>query len=419
MTDVAPVKRTYAKRNRKALTEQNVRTLKPKRLKQYLIWDEGTGAARGLAILVSPTGTKSYRCAYYYPGSPKAHWMHLGRVVEMSLAQARELCNDARGKARRGEDPKSDAPGNSDSFSAAVESYIKHEQIGRHGNKSAEQTKAVMLRNCAEWHSHPITTIRYPEIEKLLWLVRDGDSENGLKPRPYLANRLYSHLKAFFAWCARRGVVKVSPMHDMERPWDKGKRRERDWFKKGEGDNAIRALYRSADEIGGNDGRFIKLMLLTGKRKTALANMLWEEIDEAWFWDPPPSNVKNKRLHGVPLPKLAQRVLHPRQDNGKVFGDINLDKLERKIKKASGMEDFFWHGLRHLAETKTAELRDERDHPLIPPHVRDMLFDHSSKRGSGKGYDHHDYKPEMRAAMQVWADYVEQLVQTEGTALLR
>ena len=160
-------------------------------------------------------------------------------------------------------------------------------------------------------------------------------------------------------------------------------------------------------------------MILTGKRKTALANMFWEEIDKDWFWDPPPSEVRNKRLHGVPLPKLAQRVLHPRQDNGKVFGDINLDKLERKIKKASGMEDFFWHGLRHLAETKTAELRDERDQPLIPPHVRDMLFDHSSKRGSGKGYDHHDYKPEMRAAMEAWADYVEGLVQTEGTALLR
>ena len=71
MTDEAAVKRTYAKRNRKALTKQNDNTLKPKRLKQYLIWDEGTGAARGLAILVSPTGTKSYRCAYYFPGIQK------------------------------------------------------------------------------------------------------------------------------------------------------------------------------------------------------------------------------------------------------------------------------------------------------------------------------------------------------------
>ena len=131
-------------------------------------------------------------------------------------------------------------------------------------------------------------------------------------------------------------------------------------------------------------GATLKLMILIGKRKTALANMLWEEIDKDWFWDPPPSEVRNKRLHGVPLPKLAQRVLHPRQDKGKVFGDINLDKLERKIKKDSGMEDFFWHGLRHLAETKTAELRDERDQPLIPPHVRDMLFDHSVSAAPAK-----------------------------------
>ena len=418
MTDVAPVKRTYAKRNRKALTEQNVRTLKPKRMKQYLIWDEGTGAARGLAILVSPTGTKSYRCAYYYPGSPKAHWLHLGRVGEMSLAVARKLCNDARGAAREGIDPKADAASNSDSFKAAVESYIKHEQQGKNENKSAEQTQAVMLRNCADWHARPVATIRYQQIEQLLWLIRDGDTENGLKPRPYLANRLYTHLKAFFGWYAKRNQT-VSPMLNVDKPWTKEKRRERDWFKKREGDKAIKALWSCAGEIGGCEGRYLKLMVLTGKRKTALASMLWQEIDETWFWDPPPSEVRNKRLHGVPLPKLAQRVLHPRQANGKVFGEINLDKLERKIKKASGMEDFFWHGLRHLAETKTAELRDDRDQPLIPPHVRDMLFDHSSKRGSGKGYDHHDYKPDMRAAMQVWAGYVERLVQSEGTALLR
>src|SRR5688572_12530379 len=141
-----PAKRTYAKRNRKAFTEQNVRALKPKKMKQYLIWDEGTGAARGLAILVSPTGTKSYRAAYYFPGSPKAHFMHLGRVGELSLADARKRCEEARAAARRSEDPKSDAPTNSETFTATVQSYIKHEQIGRQGNKSAEQTKAVILR---------------------------------------------------------------------------------------------------------------------------------------------------------------------------------------------------------------------------------------------------------------------------------
>jgi hypothetical protein len=86
----------------------------------------------------------------------------------------------------------------------------------------------------------------------------------------------------------------------------------------------------------------------------------------------------------------------------------------------SGIDDFFWHGVRHLAETKTAELRDAQDQPLILPHIRDLLFDHASKRGSGKGYDHHDYKPETRKAMETWADHIAKLVRPdEGVAVLR
>jgi integrase len=409
-------KRQRAAAKRKTFSEDNVLRL-PAKDYQYLMWDAGTEAARGLAILVSPTGTRSFRVVYYFPGSAKPYYKHLGRVGELTLVEARSLARAARAAARRGDDPRADEASRSESFRAAVESYIKHEQVGRHGNKSAYETHAVMLNHCAEWLHRPVATIRYAEIEKLLWLIRDGDGEQ--RPRPSTANRLYSHLKDFFGWCHRRNAIKASPMADMEQPVAGTKSRDRDWFKKAAGDDAIKSLWRSADEIGGSEGRYLKLMILTGKRKTALANMRWEEIDDDWFWDAPPSEVANKRLHGVPLPGLAQRLLSPRQKQGKVFDITTLDGLQSRVRRISGMPDFFWHGVRHLCETKTAELRDKQGRPLIPPHVRDLLFDHASKRGSGAGYDHHDYKPEMRDAMEAWAGYVERLTTPEGVARLR
>jgi integrase len=378
------------KANRRHLTEQNVQSL-PGKVKQYLIWDQGTGAARGLAILVSPTGTKSYRCVYYFTGSAKPHWKHLGRVGEMTLAKARELTLKARGDAREGIDPRADDATKSDNFKTAIESYIQHEQIGKRNNRSAHATKSIMLSSCAEWHDRPIATIRPGEIEKLLWSMRDGDVGKELKPRPYMVNRLYSHLKHFFGWCARpNGPIKSSPMTNMEKPWNGAKPGERDWFKKQAADHAIKALWKTADELGGDKGRYLKTMLVTGKRKTALLGMRWDHIDDDWFWDAPASEVKNKRLHGIPLPALAQRILHPRKAQGNVFGamsDHALNGLQAEIRVMSGVEDFFWHGLRHLAETKTAELRDPQGHPLILPHIRDLLFDHASQRGSGEGYD--------------------------------
>jgi hypothetical protein len=64
----------------------------------------------------------------------------------------------------------------------------------------------------------------------------------------------------------------------------------------------------------------------------------------------------------------------------------------------------------HTAETQMAKLR-------IPPHIRDLLFDHRSGRGAGAGYDH--YCNEMREAMEAWSRHVEELVQPKGARVLR
>jgi integrase len=396
--------------NRKHFTEENVHKI-PAKKKQYLIWDQGTGAARGLAILVSPTGTKSFRVVFYWPGSVKPNYKNLGRVGEVNLADARKLAWEARAMARKGDDPRAGAVTKSDNFKLAIEDYIQHEQVGRHKNTSALQTQKLMLACCQEWEQRPIATIRFAEIDALLELMRDGNSE--LKPRPYQANRLYSHLKDFFGWAVRKKKISMSPMADMRKPFAKPEGRKRVWFRGKPADQAITSLWAAADKIGGNEGKYIKLLLLTGKRKTALAGMRWEEIDDSWFWDAPASQSKNKRLHAIPLPKKAQEVLHPRGKKGLVFGELNFQKLQPQIRKASGLADFFYHGIRHLCESKLAELK-------IPPHIRDQLFDHVPNRGTGSVYDHHEYRAEMLDTLNTWAAYIDKLrAPAKGISVLR
>jgi hypothetical protein len=57
--------------NRMKMTEDKVLKLPVKRGGQYMVWDEGTDAVRGLHVLVSPKGAKTYRSTFYFPGSPK------------------------------------------------------------------------------------------------------------------------------------------------------------------------------------------------------------------------------------------------------------------------------------------------------------------------------------------------------------
>src|SRR5680860_778889 len=202
-----PDRRT--KPNRKRLTEANVRNL-PAKSKQYLVWDAGKDAACGLAVLVSPgpRRIKSYRCVWYEPSTNKrtgeptiaSCWKNLGRFGEVSLEEAREATRRIRGLAKKGEDPRADDPSRSDSFLSLAEDYVHHVQVGARGNLRAEETKRVILGHTKDWHARPVATIRPAEIERLLWRIRDGGEDR--RGTPYMANRLYAHLRDVFKWAA-------------------------------------------------------------------------------------------------------------------------------------------------------------------------------------------------------------------------
>jgi integrase len=401
--------------NRKLFDEQNVLSL-PYKKRQYMIWDGANGRGsehvqKGLAILVSPNGTKSFRSTYYFPNSPKPKSRHLGRVGEMTLADARKQCADDRANARRGIDPKGEHT-KGDAFAVLIDQYVRRVLIGAKGNVSHAETRRTLLRDTAEWEHRAIATITAPEIQCLLEQIRDGDSESGAKSRPYLANKLYGLLSAFFNWCAKPaiGKLKVSPMLGLDKPWNGEKGRDRPWFRGSAADDAIRALWNAARKMDEIEGKYLMTLMLTGKRKTAIAEMQWEDIDENWFWNAPKPTkaTTNKRLHSIPLPRRLQIILGERRTGyvfpGRKNGRIQVDgsDLQGRIRAASGLADFFYHGIRHITETKMAELK-------ILPHIADLLLDHAPKRGSGKIYNHHNYRDEMLAALETWAAYIDRL----------
>ena len=401
-------------RNRKTLNEKNVLTL-PCKPKQHSVWDKGTGTGSvpGLHILISKRGIKTYRSLYRYPDG-KRHARKLGRVGVMTLAEAREACRQDQRKALQGHDPKADVPTSSVSFKSAVEDYVKHELIGNKENVSAHEARRSVLKACEAWHARPLATIRPEEIGKLLREIRDGDSTKGIRPKRYMANSVYGNLKPFFAWCVQPEVHKltVSPMQGMKKPWSGATARERVYS-----DDELKALWKAADTIGGLEGPFLKLALLTGKRRGHLIAMQWNELEDkdgGLIWTPP-AGRKYKRNHPIPLSKRAVEILssikpkdiikNPHVFPGRFLGTLLSagTKMQKRVQEATGIEDWFLHACRHTVETKLAELR-------VAPHVRDLLLDHATKRGSGAGYDHHHYRDEMREAMEKWAAHIKRLV---------
>jgi integrase len=384
--------------NRKRLTEKNVLTL-PARKKPYRVWDAGTGAASGLQVLVQPSGTKRYRVQYSLHGKGAA--MKLKRVEHTTLKEARKEAVRIRGLAEDGHDPRqrTDETKQAGKFEDLLNAWNTDDQIKRLGNVSADRTLILLKSSCAHWLEKHVTSISYDDIEGLLFEKRDY--------APYMANRLHGHLRTFFRWTIRTRRLTVNPMAEMLKPWNGAKPRDRPWFKKEAADQVIRDLWAFADRSKGADGAFIKLLLITGKRKGVVLGMRWADIDRDGNWAPP-SGSKTKRNHPIPLPDLARTILKScSHDKAAFLEHVRERELVELVRNKIKLPDFFWHGVRHIVETKLAELR-------ILVDTRDMLLDHAPVRGAGKGYDHHEYRDVKLEALERWCAHITKLVDPKG-----
>jgi hypothetical protein len=83
-----------------ALTDIAIRRAKP-RDKPYKLFDE-----KGMYLLVSPVGAKLWRLKYRVAGKEKT--LALGPYPERSLAEARDMRDEARKRVLNGGDPSED-----------------------------------------------------------------------------------------------------------------------------------------------------------------------------------------------------------------------------------------------------------------------------------------------------------------------
>ena len=201
-----------------------------------------------MAVLVNPSGTKTYFVNYRFPGSQALHYKKLGRVSEITLEEARTAALETRRLAYQNKDPKADDPNKSDAFETAFKAYVQQEQIGRKKNSSAQKTQNMVLNHCAGWKSEPVATITYRKIDRLLAAIRDGEPDKATPARPYAAVRIFAHLRDFFNWGARQQIIKENPMAHMPAPFT-GVARDRHYT-----DAELAAIWKAADQLDPVEG---------------------------------------------------------------------------------------------------------------------------------------------------------------------
>ena len=404
--DVAsPRERKRAKANKRNFTELGLQRLKPPATGQELVWDTDT---KGLSVLLSSGGTKTYRATFMLHGKPIS--MKLGRVGEMELARARKLTSEYRGKAEEGIDPRVTPE---DRYDAVVDSFIEH--YARPRQRTWDQTEYYLRKVCEKWRDRPIGKITTTDAYNLLEEIK--------REHPRKAAVTLAWIKTLWRWAWKRGLVDHPIMDKVEIESEK-RVRERYYS-----DAEIKAIWQAAEKLPGHERDYVKLLLLLAPRKSELtgirpSELKFDDQGSPTVWVTPHERTKSRkktngkrRVYTTPLPPLAQGIVRERLKRGEgglLFEGRAEGKplnpgtpLRRKLAKHGAPTDFTYHAVRHTVATWL----ENEGHSEFE---RGLVLNHSGS-GVTAGYSH-GYAMDLKLALLTkWANHIERLVQSEGT----
>jgi integrase len=430
----------------KALTDIAIRNLKHGATRREI----PVGGAKGLYVIVQPSGAKSYALRYRLAGKPQK--LTLGRVLMpeskeekgtenrspkkidepqigdvLSLAGARKLANDVHLQINRGRDPRigqrqakqEQRLEAENTFRAVAEEYLKREGSRL---RSADWRRKVLERLVYRTlGDRPIVDIRRSEIIRLLdkieegqLLDRDGDPIEG---GPVMADRTLALIRKIMNWHATRSDDFRSPIvRGMARVKAKDNARERTLT-----DDELRAVWKAADaavaapDKGGAVYQrpfeaLVQFLLLTAARRSEGAQMRRAELTGA-DWTLPASRNKTKVDLIRPLSVMARGVLSkvvPIMDCEFVFSTdgehpiSGFSRFKSDFDEACGVTGWTLHDLRRTARSLMSRGGVNSDHA-------ERCLGHviAGVRGT---YDRHEYHAEKKAAYEALAVQIDQIV---------
>lgn len=379
-------------------------------------------AGRGLYLEVVPAGGKYWRWKYRYSGKEKR--LALGVFPEVSLAQARQRCDEARAALWEGTDPVAERRARK--LAALLSAENSFESIANEWleTKSTEwvedhtkKVKAWLEQHVFPWIGRsPIADIEAPEVLVMLRrLVKRGTINT--------AGRIRETISAVFRYAIATGRAKRDPAADLRDALPRADKRN---FASITDPKEVGALLRAIEGFQGTAVTLAALRLapLVFQRPGELRAMEWAEVDfDAAEWRIPAIRRKLRKAakvnprtppHIVPLSKQALMVLrdlHSLTGRGRlVFPGVRVrtrPMSENTVNAALRRlgyttEQMTGHGFRHMASTCLNELGWN-------PDAIERQLSHQDPDAVRGTYNHAQYLVERRKMMQGWADYLDNL----------
>jgi hypothetical protein len=281
------------------LTAKALESLKPTVRRREV----SDGGMPGLYFVIQPSGKRGWAYRYRFNGRPRK-WT-IGSWPAIDLKTARELARDGVRKVAAGVDPCAEkkaarttalAPTGLDILEAVASRFVAQHAKRKLKPATAREVERLLEREVvAPWRGRRLSQIGRADIHDLL----DGIVERGA---PITANRTLSWLRRMCGWAIERGLIDVSPCAGVRAPAaEKGRTR---WLS----DDELRAVWRAAGALGAPYDAFVRLLILTGARRSEVARMAWREVDlRAKLWTLPAARAKSATECEIPLSDSGRR----------------------------------------------------------------------------------------------------------------
>ena len=390
-----------------ALTELTIKNTKAKD-KPFKLADE-----KGLYLLVSPNGSKHWKCKYRYDGKEKK--LSFGPYPEISLAEARRKRDDAKRLLADDIDPSL---------------HRKERKLARIlGAENSFELVAL------EWHAKNVNSWTPDHGKRILTRLQNDIF-------PWLGKRPIAEIKAQELLITLERIQKRGAVETAHRALQNCRQVFRYAVVTGRAEHEISSNLRGAlqpvksrnhasitnpDDIGsllksieGYIGHNItkcalKLSPLVFVRPGELRQAEWSEFNfDINEWRIPAHKMKMREQHIVPLSRQAIEIIQELQQltgaGQFVFPGIRTTKrpisnntINAALRRLGYTKDEMTaHGFRSMACTILNEQGWNRD-------AIERQLAHAERNSVRAAYNYAEHLPERREMMQAWADYLDNL----------
>jgi integrase len=407
-----PVRRDAPRRHATITKASLRRFVCPEGKDEAFYWDD---QVRGLGLRAYKSGKRVW-LLQYRDAFGKTRRIELGDVGALDPERAREAARAHLAQKAIGNDPAARRKADRRAIRLAeiAASYLAH-QAKRAKTSTLDQIRRNLNKYAASIHGEPVAAIDRAALHRLHNRVTRAAG-------PVQANRTLASLSAMFAWAMRAGLAKENPAALVPRNPETEKDRVLT-------NDELRAIWE-ATEGGGDFDRIVRVLLLTGCRKSEIAGARWSEIIDTLLTIPE-ARTKTAIVHEVPLSGLAVKQLpEPREGRDHLFGESEeagfsgwsrskerLDKRVARLRRAqAGDPDNdeqlkayaipAW-GLHDLRRTLSTRLNEAG----VDPHVVEAILGHAgAKSGIAGVYNKATYRPQKTEALAKWAAMVASIV---------